>query len=162
GIDRVLGLVVVELAERDHDHATLAVEPRVVSGSSEPIVCRVQSTLLGPLTRDLIRLTVLDRFEPLFAGIRVLRPSVRDHVAAAGRADLGDDPSAAGPADSPLVPVMPIGMLAFRLLGLDFDRVPIPIDLGRDHLAILVERERTTPCPYIHPIRAIPLVAPIA
>src|SRR5690606_29791507 len=98
-VDRVLGLVVVDLAERDHDHATLAVEPRVVSGSSEPIVCRVQSTRLHPLTRDLIRLTVLDRFEPLFAGIRVLRPSVRDHVAAAVRADLGDDHSAAVTAD---------------------------------------------------------------
>src|SRR5690606_8325225 len=114
-----------------------------------------------PLTRDLIRLTVLDRLEPLLAGISALSPGVGDPVAAAVRADLGDDDATTVAAHAALVPLVRSALRALGLVGRQLDGVSLAVERERHDLAILIERIGATPRPHVDPVRARAL-APIA
>src|SRR5690606_28509607 len=119
------------------------------------------STLLGPLARDLVCLAVFDRPQSLLAGIAALSPGVDDPVAAAVRADLGDDDATTVAAHAALVPLVRSALRALGLVGRQLDGVSLAVERERHDLAILIERIGATPCPHVDPVRACAL-APIA
>src|SRR5690554_2640710 len=97
--------------------------PRIHTRGDMLISVLLLDSRTQPLTRDRIRLTVLDRLEPLLTCIATLRPRVVNQVVTAVRTHLGDLDASTMTPDPPLAPVVLV-VRAGRLLRIERDCVP--------------------------------------